>query len=43
MDPVLGYAIALGGLFAGLIFINVFNLKRLDYFPYLPSFARASL
>jgi hypothetical protein len=40
---VLGYAIALGGLFAGLIFINVFNLKRLDYSPYLPSFARASL
>jgi hypothetical protein len=43
MDPTLGYAIALGGVFLGLILVNLLHLKRLTYLACLPSFARTSL
>jgi hypothetical protein len=43
MDPTLGYATAFGGVFMGLILVNLLHLKRLTYLAYLPSFARPSL
>jgi hypothetical protein len=43
MDPTLGYAITLGGVFLTLILVNLLHLNRLTYLTYLPSFARTSL